>query len=136
MCIRDSLFIALELVLFGAVVFVVIGGAVAIVRWLNLRSRAVHPGEHGLYPMQYHGPARYINLNDQHAQSLAVMHSVKGARAAAGSVGHLLDWQPEPAPELPAPVAEPLTPGDVVDVDPRTSPHLSLIHISEPTRPY
>ena len=33
--IGPGLFIALELVLFGAVVFALIGGAVALVRWLN-----------------------------------------------------------------------------------------------------
>ena len=66
--IGPGLFIALELVLFGVFVFVVIGGAVAIVRWLNLRSRAVHPGATGLYPLQYHGPARYLDLNSEHAR--------------------------------------------------------------------
>ena len=49
--IGPGLFIALELVLFGVVVFVVVGGAVAIVRWLNLRSRMIHPNEStALYP--------------------------------------------------------------------------------------
>ena len=100
--IGPGLFIALELVLFGVVVFVVIGGAVAIVRWLNLRSRAVHPGQTGLYPLQYHGPARYLDLNSEHAQALAVMHAA--GRATSASVGRVLDWQPAPVAELPAPV--------------------------------
>ena len=51
--IGPGLFIGLELLMFGVFVFVVVGGAVALVRWLNLRSRAVHPGEHGLYPVSY-----------------------------------------------------------------------------------
>ena len=114
------------LVLFGVFVFVVIGGAVAIVRWMNLRSRAVHH-DGGLYPMQYHGPANYIDLNAPNSQALAVMHMNRGARAGAGSVNAVLS-QPAPAPaaEIPAPVA-PLTPSEVVDVDPRTSPHWLLV---------
>ena len=74
--------------------------------------------------MQYHGPARYINLNDQHAQALAVMHAA--GRATSSSVGKVLDWQPAPVAEIPAPVPA-LTPSDVVDVDPRTSPHWLLV---------
>ena len=67
------LFPAGAVVTFGVFVFVVVGGAVAIVRWLNLRSRAVHPGATGLYPLQYHGPARYLDLNSEHAQALAAV---------------------------------------------------------------
>ena len=110
------LFPAGVIVVFAAFVVIVAGGSIALVRFMALRSRAVHPGEHGLYPQMYHGPARYINLNDQHAQSLAVMHSVKGARAAAGSVGHVLDWQPAPVAEIRAPVAAPETFPAVIDV--------------------
>ena len=89
--------------MFGAVVFVVIGGAVAIVRWLNLRSRAVHPGQTGLYPVQYHGGG-YVNVNHEHSQALAVMHAA--GRATSSSVGKVLDWQPAPVAEIPAPVVE------------------------------
>lgn len=121
--IGPGLFIALELVLFGVFVFVVIGGAVAIVRWLNLRSRAVHPGQTGLYPVQYHGGG-YININHEHAQALAVMHAA--GRATSASVNAVLS-QPAPvAAELPS-VPAMLTPGDVTNVDPRTSPHWLLI---------
>ena len=56
-----GLFEAGALVTFGVFVFVVVGGAVAIVRWMNLRSRAVHPGATGLYPLQYHGPALRVS---------------------------------------------------------------------------
>ena len=59
--IGPGLFIALELVVFGVFVFVVVGGAVALVRFMALRSRAVHPHESGLYPMQYHGPALRVS---------------------------------------------------------------------------
>ena len=122
--IGPGLFEAGALVTFAVFVFVVVGGAVAIVRWMNLRSRAVHPGATGLYPMQYHGPARYLDLNSEHAQALAVMHAA--GRATSASVGKVLDWQPAPVAEIPAPVAA-LTPSDVVDVDPRTSPHWLLV---------
>ena len=123
--IGPGLFEAGALVTFGVFVFVVVGGAVAIVRWLNLRSRAVHPGATGLYPLQYHGPARYLDLNQPQAQHLAVMHAA--GRATSASVGKVLDWQPAPAAEIPAQVAPPLTPSEVVDVDPRTSPHWLLV---------
>ena len=125
--IGPGLFIGLELVLFGVFVFVVVGGAVAIVRWMGLRSRAVHPGQTGLYPLQYHGPARYIDLNQPQAQHLAVMHAA--GRATSASVGKVLDWQPSaqvPA-ELPGPSVQPLTPAELVSVDPRTSPHWLLV---------
>ena len=122
--IGPGLFEAGALVTFGVFVFLVVGGAVAIVRWMNLRSRAVHPHESGLYPAQYHGRGQYIMPNDQHAQSLAVMHSA--GRATSASVGRVLDWQPAPVAELPAPVPA-LTPSEVVDVDPRTSPHWLLV---------
>ena len=124
--IGPGLFIALELVLFGVFVFVVIGGAVAIVRWMNLRSRAVHH-DGGLFPVMYHhvdGQARYIDVNAPNSQLMAVMHMNRGARAGAASVNAVLS-QPEPV-QLPAPVAA-LTPGDIVDVDPRVSPHWLLI---------
>lgn len=120
--IGPGLFIALELVLFGVFVFVVIGGAVAIVRWLNLRSRAVHH-DAGLFPVMYHGGG-YVNVNEPQAQHLAVMHAA--GRATSASVGKVLDWQPAPAAEIPAQVPA-LTPSDVVDVDPRVSPHWLLI---------
>ena len=120
--IGPTLFIALELVLFGVFVFVVVGGAVAIVRWLNLRSRAVHH-DAGLFPIMYHGGG-YVNVNNEHAQALAVMHAA--GRATSASVGKVLDWQPAPVAEIPAPVPA-LTPSDVVDVDPRTSPHWLLV---------
>ena len=124
--IGPGLFVALELVLFGVFVFVVVGGAVAIVRWLNLRSRMIHPNEStALYPQMYHGPARYLDLNADKSQVVAALSS--GRRASAAVTQRVLDWQPAPVPELPAPVAEPLTPGDVVDVDPRTSPHWLLV---------
>lgn len=122
--IGPGLFEAGALVTFGVFVFVVVGGAVAIVRWLNLRSRAVHPGATGLYPLQYHGGG-YVNSNHEHAQALAVMHSA--GRATSASVGRVLDWQPAPVAEIPAPVPQPLTPSEVVDVDPRTSPHWLLV---------
>ena len=109
--------------MFGVFVFVVIGGAVALVRFMALRSRAVHPGEHGLYPMQYHGPARYVDLNQPQAQHLAVMHAA--GRATSASVNAVLS-QPAPVAELPT-VPAMLTPSEVVDVDPRTSPHWLLI---------
>ena len=123
--IGPGLFEAGALVTFAVFVFVVIGGAVAIVRWMTLKSRAVHPGETGLYPAQYHGRGQYIVLNDAHAQSLAVMHAA--GRATSASVGKVLDWQPAPVAELPAPAPVPLTTAEVVDVDPRTSPHWLLV---------
>ena len=126
--IGPGLFIALELVLFGVFVFVVIGGAVALIRWLNLRSRSVHHKD-GLFPVMYHhvdGRAEYSDLNAPNSQTLAVMHMHRGARAGAASVQRVLDWQPAPVAELPS-VPAMLTPGDVVDVDPRTSPHWLLI---------
>ena len=119
--IGPGLFIALELVVFGVVVFALIGGAVAFVRWLNLRSRAVHH-DGGLFPVMYHSGG-YVNVNHEQAQALAVMHAA--GRATSASVGKVLDWQPEPV-QLPAPVPA-LTPSDVVDVDPRTSPHWLLV---------
>ena len=117
------LFPAGAIVSFGVFVFVVVGGAVAVVRWLNLRSRAVHHRD-GLYPMQYHGPANYLDMNAPNSQLMAVMHMNRGARAGAASVNAVLS-QPEPV-QLPS-VPAPLTPSDVVDVDPRTSPHWLLI---------
>ena len=124
--IGPGLFVALELVLFGVFVFVVVGGAVAIVRWLNLRSRMIHPNEStALYPQMYHGPARYLDLNADKSQVVAALSS--GRRASAAVTQRVLDWQPAPVPELPAPVAEPLTPSEVTAVDPRTSPHWLLV---------
>ena len=111
--IGPGLFIALELVLFGVFVFLVIGGAVALVRWLNLRSRSVHPGKTGLYPVQYHGGG-YVNVNHEHAQALAVMHAA--GRATSASVGRVLDWQPAPVAEIPAPVPAPETFPQAIDV--------------------
>ena len=121
------LFPAGVLVTFGAGVFLVIGGAVAAVRWLNLRSRAVHH-DGGLFPIMYHhidGQARYIDVNAVNSQVMAVMHMNRGARAGAASVNAVLS-QPAPVAEIPAPVPA-LTPSDVVDVDPRTSPHWLLV---------
>lgn len=121
--IGPGLFEAGALVTFGVFVFLVIGGAVSIVRWMNLKSRAVHHND-GLFPVMYHS-GQYVNVNHEHAQALAVMHSA--GRATSSSVGKVLDWQPTaPVPELPAPVPA-LTPSDVVDVDPRTSPHWLLV---------
>ena len=105
--IGPGLFEAGAIVTFAAFVVVIVGGAVALVRFMALRSRSIHPHDNGLYPMQYHGPARYINLNDQHAQALAVMHAA--GRATSSSVGKVLDWQPAPVPELPAPETFPQT---------------------------
>ena len=134
--IGPGLFVAGALVSFGVFVFVVVGGAVALVRAVNLKSRQVHHHD-GLYPQVYHhidGQAQYIDINAPNSQVMAVMHMNRGARAGAASVGKVLDWQPEPAPELPAPVAPPLTPSDVVDVDPRTSPHWLLLVQRDPAR--
>ena len=119
--IGPGLFIALELVVFGVVVFALIGGAVAFVRWLNLRSRAVHH-DAGLFPIMYHGGG-YVNVNEPQAQHLAVMHAA--GRATSASVGKVLDWQPEPV-QLPS-VPAMLTPGDVSSVDLRENPHFLLI---------
>lgn len=110
--IGPGLFEAGALVTFGVFVFVVVGGAVALVRWMALRSRAVHPGATGLYPLQYHG-GQYVNNNTEHAQALAVMHAA--GRATSASVGKVLDWQPAPVPELPAPVAAEIFP-QTIDV--------------------
>lgn len=102
-----GLFQAGALVTFAVFCGLVIGGAVAIVRWMTLRSRAVHahPGT-ALYPMMHHGGARYVDLNaDAKAQLLAVMAT--GRRPTAATVSRVLDWtppEPEP-PALPAPVA-------------------------------
>ena len=122
--IGPGLFEAGALVTFAAFVVVVVGGAVALVRFMALRSRSIHPHDNGLYPMQYHGPARYVDLNQPQAQALAVMHAA--GRATSSSVGKVLDWQPAPVAEIPAPVPA-LTPSDVVDVDPRTAPHWLLV---------
>ncbi len=119
-----GIFTAGALVTFGAFVFVVAGGSVAIVRWMALRSRMIQHRD-GLYPQMYHS-GEYRDVNAPHAQALAVMHQHRGARAGAASVGRVLDWQ---APDLPQ-IAEPaqvLTVQDVVDVDPRTAPHWLLI---------
>ena len=72
--IGPGLFVAGALITFGVFVFVVVGGAVAIVRWLNLRSRMIHPNEStALYPQMYHGPARYLDLNADKSQVVAVL---------------------------------------------------------------
>lgn len=108
----------------GVVVFVAVGVAVALVRAVNLKSRQVHPHD-GLYPVLYHrvdGRPAYHNPNSEHAQALAVMH-VAG-RATSASVGRVLDAAPAEAPSVPA---QPLTPSEVVAVDPRTSPHWLLV---------
>ena len=114
--IGPGLFEAGALVTFGVFVFVVVGGAVALVRFMALRSRSIHPQDNGLYPMQYHGPARYVDLNQPQAQHLAVMHAA--GRATSASVGRVLDWQPQPAPvaEIPAPVPAPETFPQAIDV--------------------
>ena len=122
--IGPGLFEAGALVTFGVFVFVVIGGAVAIVRAINLKSRQVHHHD-GLFPVLYH-PSGYVNVNEAQAQTLAVMHMHRGARATSASVGKVLDWQPA-LPELPAPAPAALTTAEVVDVDPRTSPHWLLV---------
>lgn len=125
--IGPGLFIAGVLVVAGAGAFVMIGGAVAVVRAVNLKSRQVHHHD-GLYPVLYHrqdGRAAYYNPNSEHAQALAVMHAA--GRATSASVGRVLDWQPTAAPVPSGPAAQSLTPADVVDVDPRTAPHWLLI---------
>ena len=124
--IGPGLFEAGALVTFGVFVFIVVGSAVALVRAVNLKSRQVHHHD-GLYPQLYHhvdGQARYIDVNAPNSQLMAVMHMNRGARAGAASVNAVLS-QPEPV-QLPS-VPAPLTPSDVVDVDPRTSPHWLLI---------
>ena len=103
--IGPGLFIGGALVTFAAFVVIVVGGSIAIVRWMALRSRAVHPGATGLFPLQYHAGG-YVNNNTEHAQALAVMHAA--GRATSASVGKVLDWQP--VPELPAPVVETFPP--------------------------
>lgn len=120
--IGPALFEAGALVTFGVFVFVAVGVSVAVVRAVNLKSRQVHHHD-GLYPVMYHSGG-YVNVNDEHAQSLAVMHAA--GRATSASVGKVLDWQPEPV-QLPSVPAQVLTPSEVVDVDPRTSPHWLLI---------
>ena len=120
------LFPAGAIVTFAAFVFIVVGGSIALVRFMALRSRMIHPNEStALYPQMYHGPAAYLDLNADKTQVVAALSS--GRRASAAVTQRVLDWQPAPVPELPAPVAVPLTPGDVVDVDPRTSPHWLLV---------
>ena len=123
--IGPGLFEAGALVSFGVFVFVVVGGAVALVRWMNVRSRAVHARD-ALYPMMYHGPANYHDLNAEKAQVVAALSS--GRRATAAVTQRVLDWEPSaPVAELPSPAAVPLSPAAVVDVDPRTSPHWLLV---------
>lgn len=101
-----GLFQAGALVTFAVFCIVVIGGAVAIVRWMTLRSRVVHAHpDTALYPMMHHGGARYVDLNADKAHLLAVMAT--GRRPTAATVSRVLDWtppEPEP-PALPAPVA-------------------------------
>ena len=95
------IFQAGALVTFFAFCLVVVGGSMAIVRWLALRSRQIAHKD-GLYPQMYHD-GQYLDLNTQHAQALAVMHQHRGARATSGSVGHVLDWQPPELPQIAAP---------------------------------
>ena len=112
--IGPGLFEAGALVTFAAFVFVVVGGSIALVRFMALRSRSIHPHDNGLYPMQYHGPANYLDLNAPNSQVMAVMHMNRGARAGAASVNAVLS-QPEPV-QLPAPVAAPETFPQAIDV--------------------
>ena len=121
------LFPAGAIVTFAAFVVVVVGGSIALVRFMALRSRMIHPNEStALYPQMYHGPARYLDLNADKSQVVAALSS--GRRASAAVTQRVLDWQPEPAPvaEIPAPVAA-LTPSDVSSVDLRENPHFLLI---------
>ena len=110
--IGPGLFEAGALVTFGVFVFVVVGGSIALVRWMALRSRAVHHND-GLFPVMYHGGG-YVNVNHEHAQALAVMHAA--GRATSASVGRVLDWQPAPVAEIPAPVPAPETFPQTIDV--------------------
>ena len=124
--IGPVLFTAGAVVTFGVFAIVAVGGAIAFVRAVNLRSRAVHHRD-GLYPLQYHhvsGQAQYIDMNAPNSQALAVMHMHRGARAGAASVQRVLDAHPA-QPELAAP--QPLSVDDIVGVDLRVSPHWLLV---------
>ncbi len=86
-----------------AFVLVVVGGAVALVRWMARRSRYVHARD-GLYPVIDGGRGQYANLNEPGAQSLAVLAA--GRRPTAALAGRVIDAQYRTTPE-PAALPEP-----------------------------
>jgi len=92
-----------------AFLLVVIGGALALVRWLAQRTRQIHARD-GLYPVIDQGRGQFASLNEAGAQSLAVLAA--GRRPTAALAGRVIDAQyrtaPEPAgPPLPEPQPEP-----------------------------
>jgi len=113
-----------------AFVLIVVGGAVALVRWMARRSRHVHARD-GLYPVIDAGHGRYANPNEPGAQSLAVMAHVRRPTAAlAGRVidAHYraaVDAMPEQMAALAPPAA--LTVDSLAAVNLRTDPHWLLI---------
>lgn len=112
-----------------AFLLVVIGGAIALVRWMAWRSRQIHARD-GIYPKIFVGGGRFVDLNEPGAQSLSVLAA--GRRPTAALAGRVIDAQyrttPEPA-ALPEPERgpEPLTVGSVTAVNPRTAPHWLLV---------
>lgn len=121
-----------------AFVLVVIGGALALVRWMAGRSRHIHARD-GLYPVINAGRGQFDNPNEAGAQSLAVM-AAAGKRPTAALASRVIDAQyaardrpalgnggyTEQTTALPAPAA--ITARDVVaSVNLRTSPHWLLI---------
>ena len=121
-----------------AFVLVVIGGALALVRWMAGRSRHIHARD-GLYPVIDAGRGQFDNPNEAGAQSLAVM-AAAGKRPTAALASRVIDAQyaardrpalgnggyTEQTTALLAPAA--ITARDVVaSVNLRTSPHWLLI---------
>lgn len=116
-----------------AFVLVVVGGSIALVRWMARRSAYVYPRD-GMYPAIETGRGRYSNLNETGAQSLAVM-TAAGKRPTAALAGRVIDRHygnnaQSVAPQIidaPTP-ARAITVQDVVtSINPRTSPHWLLI---------
>lgn len=92
-----------------AFLLVVIGGALALVRWLAQRTRQIHARD-GLYPVIDQGRGQFASLNEAGAQSLAVLAA--GRRPTAALAGRVIDAQYRTAPEpaalpLPEPQPEP-----------------------------
>jgi len=115
-------------VLFFAFALVVIGGAVAFVRWMARRSRFIYAKD-DLYPKIDQGRGRFADLNEPGAQSLKALSSGR-RRPTAAMVGRVIEAQYSQAqveimpPDLPP---TELTVADVTSVDPRTAPHWLLI---------
>lgn len=111
-----------------AIAFVATGGAISLVRRWWRSTRYVRPTD-GLFPLVDLGGGIFFNGNEVGAQTIAAIAAHQ--RPSAATVARVIDGQYRTintdVPALAEPTSAALTVAEVVDVDPRTSPHWLLI---------